>query len=557
MNVSFLKFVVTLAFASSLPSVVNAAEVSWQASGKGGAVAAGHPGSVAAGISILENGGNAADAAAATILALAVTDYGSFAIGGEVPILVFDAKSQQIKSISGIGGAPRNPEAIQWFYENGIPFKGSMKAAPTPAAVDAIITLLRVYGTISFQEAVTPTLKLLDEGTADWHPKLAVTLRKLIETETTTIGSREQKLIATRDRFYRGDIADELEAWYIETGAWLRKQDLEAHVTLIEDPVSVNYHGYTIYKCGPWTQGPVLCQNLRLLEGFDLRAMQHLSSDYIHVVTEAMKLGYADRDEYYADPRFANVPLAELFSDAYSQLRRKLIDLQVASMERRPGDPRNLLALKVKQLPNASQESIPKQDTTTCVVADQWGNMIAATPSCNMLTNTPGPSGVNTGNRVRSLNTAVGHPNRVEPGKRPRITLTPTMVLKDGKPVIAISVAGGDLQDQTTLNILLNHIHFGMKPAEAVTAPRFSTSHHQDSFNPNPDREAAFVARGELTVYKEITDQTQKDLVGRGHILKTTEGPIGNPVMILIDSETGQMIAAGDPKASRHAAAIK
>jgi gamma-glutamyltranspeptidase/glutathione hydrolase len=296
---------------------------------------------------------------------------------------------------------------------------------------------------------------------------------------------------------------------------------------------------------------------LRLLEGFDLRAMQHLSSDYIHVVTEAMKLGYADRDEYYADPRFANVPLAELFSDDYSQLRRKLIDLQVASMERRPGDPRNLLALKVKQLPNASQESIPKQDTTTCVVADQWGNMIAATPSCNMLTNLPGPSGVNTGNRVRSLNTAAGHPNRVEPGKRPRITLTPTMVLKDGKPVIAISVAGGDLQDQTTLNILLNHIHFGMKPAEAVTAPRFSTGHHQDSFDPNPDREAAFVARGELTVYKEITDQTQKDLVGRGHILKTTEGPIGNPVMILLDLETGQMFAAGDPKASRHAAAIE
>jgi len=554
---SSLQIAVCITFATSSIAALGAAEITWQATGTGGAVAAGQPGSVAAGISVLEKGGNAADAAAATILALAVTDYGSFAIGGEVPILVFDAKAENVKSISGIGGAPLNHESIQRFYENGIPFKGSMKAAPTPSAVDAIITLLRVYGTISFKEAVAPTLDLLDHGTEDWHPKLAITLRKMVETETMTAGSREQKLIATRDRFYRGDIADELEAWYIDTGAWLRKQDLESHVTLIEDPVSVNFQGYTVYKCGPWTQGPVLCQNLKLLEGFDLCAMQHLSSDYIHVVTEAMKLGYADRDEYYADPRFASVPLSELFSEDYSQLRRKLIDLQVASMERRPGDPKNMRALKVKQLPNASQDKIPKQDTTTCVVADRWGNMIAATPSCNMLTNKPGPSGVNTGNRVRSLNTAAGHPNRVEPGKRPRITLTPTLVLKDGKPVIAISVAGGDLQDQTTLNVLLNHILFGMKPAEAVTAARFSTAHHQDSFDPNPDREAAFVARGELTVYEGIAEQTRKDLVERGHILKTTKGPIGNPVMIWRDSESGKIFAAGDPKAARHAAAIE
>ncbi len=557
MRIPHLRMVVAFTLATCVMSASSAAEITWQATGKGGAVAAGQAGSVAAGISILEKGGNAADAAAATILALAVTDYGLFAIGGEVPILVFDAKTQQVKSISGIGGAPRNPDAIRWFYENGIPSKGSMKAAPTPSAVDAVVTLLRVYGTISFTEAVAPTLKLLDEGTADWHPKLAVTLRKLVETENATSGTRDQKLIATRDRFYRGDIADELEAWYIETGAWLRKQDLEAHVTLIEDPVSIDYQGYTVYKCGPWTQGPVLCQNLKLLEGFDLRAMQHLSSDFIHVVTEAMKLGYADRDEYYADPRFASVPIAELFSDAYSQLRRPLIDLQVASMDRRPGDPINLRALKADQRPSASPDKIPKQDTTTCVVADRWGNLIAATPSCNMLTNTPGPSGVNTGNRVRSLNTAVGHPNRVEAGKRPRITLTPTLVLKNGKPVIAISVAGGDLQDQTTLNVLLNHIHFGMLPAEAVTAPRFSTAHHQDSFDPNPDRNAAFVARGELTVYEEIANETQAELKKRGHILKTTKGPIGNPVMIFLDPVTGTMFAAGDPRANRHAAALK
>ncbi len=536
---------------------VTAKEIGWQATGRRGAVAAGHSDSVAAGMLILERGGNAADAAAATILALAVTDYGMFAIGGEVPILVFDAKSNQVKSISGIGGAPRNPEAIKWFYENGIPSKGSMKAAPTPSAVDAIITLLQVYGTVSFAEAVAPTLALLDAGKAEWHPKLAITLRKLVETEANTKGTREQKLVASRDRFYRGDIADELEAWYIETGAWLRKQDLAAHVTRIEDPVFTDYLGYTVYKCGPWTQGPVLCQNLELLEGFDLRSMKHLSSDFIHVVTEAMKLGYADRDEYYADPLFVKDSMAKLLSDDYSSIRRALIHPRLASLERRPGDPENSLALKAALLPKDIQETIPKQDTTTCVVADRWGNMIAATPSCNMLTNTPGPSGVNTGNRVRSLNTAMGHPNRVEAGKRPRITLTPTLVLKNGKPIIAISVAGGDLQDQTTLNILLNHIHFGMLPAEAVVAPRFSTAHHQDSFDPNPDRNAAFVGRNELTVYEEISEGTRKDLSERGHTLKITNGPIGNPVMIYVDTFSGKMYAAGDPKSLRHAAALE
>lgn len=548
--------VVVALFSLLIRPSIFAAEISWKASGKGGAVAAGQAESVAAGMLLLEQGGNAADAAAATILALAVTDYGMFAIGGEVPILVYDVRTQKVTSISGIGGAPRNPDAIKWFYENGIPFRGSMKAAPVPAAVDAIITLLRVYGTVSFEKAVTPALELLDQGKAEWHLQLAVTLRKLVETEAAVSGTREEKLIAARDRFYRGDVADELEAWYISTGAWLRKSDLEAHQTLIEDPVSTDYHGYKVFKCGPWTQGPVLCQNLELLEGFDLQALGHSSTDFIHVVTEAMKLGYADRDEYYADPRFVRVPMEDLLSVPYTQERRKLIDLQVASMERRPGDPYGLQALKTQSVPDSSNAKIPKQDTTTCVVADRLGNLIAATPSCNMLTNTPGASGVNTGNRVRCLNTNPHHPNRIEPGKRPRITLTPTLVMKDGKPVIAISVAGGDLQDQTTLNVLLNHIHFGMLPAEAVTAPRFNTSHLQDSFDPNPDRNAAFMDRGVLTVYDELSRPVLSELQQRGHLVKTTSGPIGHPVMILLDPDTGMIHAAGDPKARRHAAAM-
>lgn len=530
--------------------------IGWHASGRGGAVAAGGSGAVSAGIAMLERGGNAADAAAATLLALAVTDYGWFAIGGEVPLLIYDAKNKEVKVLSGVGRAPADRVAIDWLYANGIPATGSMKAAPVPGAVDLCATLLRRYGTRSFEDAVAATLELLDAGGRDWYAPLAVTLRKLVEAEQNAPGTREQKLLAARDRFYQGDVADELEAWYIDSGAFLRKNDLVRHETPIEDPVVVRYRGYTVYKCGPWTQGPMLCQTLRLLEGLDLKAMKHLSADYIHTVTEAMKLGFADRDAYYADPQFTDVPLAKLLSDKYTALRRPLIDMEHASLARRPGDPAGMKALRDGSNDGRPGAKLPVQDTTTCVVADRWGNVVAATPSCNLLGNRPGPSGVTQGNRVRCLNTDREHPNRLQPGKRPRITLTPTLVLKDGKPLLAISVAGGDLQDQTTLNVLLNHIDFGMAPAEAVTSPRFSTGHHENSFDPNPDRSAAVVALGSLRLQEDINSEVGAELARRGHRVERSSGPIAHPVMLWIDPADGTIHAAGDPKAKRHAAAV-
>ena len=546
---------------SALP--LEAAEITWRASGKGGAVAAGQAEAVAAGLSLLEQGGNAADAAVATLLALSVTDYGFFAIGGEVPLLIYDAKKQEVKVLSGLGRAPLDPQAIAWFYDNQIPSRGDMKSAPTPGAVDLCVTTLRLYGTRSFEQAVAPTLTLLDKGDKKWHQPLAVTLRKLVAAEQQSPGTREQKLTAARDRFYKGDVADELVAWYIETGSFLRKRDLAAHVTRLEDPVSVNYRGYTVHKCGPWTQGPYLCQTLRLLEGYDLKKMGHLSADYIHVVTESLKLGFADRDEYYGDPLFVDVPFENLFSDQYTKRRRSLIDMQAASLERRPGDPQNLQPLKKQSSPEKTRDKIPNQDTTTCVVADRFGNLVAATPSCNLLKNKPGPSGVTQGNRLRSLNTTPGHPNRIEAGKRPRITLTPTLVTRDGKPVVAISVAGGDLQDQTSLNLFLNHVEFGMLPEQAVTVPRFQTGHHQGSFNPHPNRERTFGQPGSLQVHRGVSPDVRQALIKRGHKLKTTSGAIGYPVMIYIDQKTGTIYAAGDPKPigsgadkGRHAAAL-
>ena len=531
-------------------------QITWKGSGVGGAVAAGEADSVAAGIRLLEKGGNAADAAAATLLALAITDYGLFAIGGEVPLIIYDAGKKEVKVLSGLGAAPLDPKAIQWYYKNGIPANGSMKSAPVPGAVDLVVTVLKLYGTVSFKQAVQPTLELLDAEEEPWHADLAVTLRKLVAREAETAGSRREKLTAVRDRFYKGDIADDLEAWYIKSGAFLRKSDLENHRTRVEDPVSVTYRGYTIFKCGPWTQGPYLCQTLKLLEGFKLRKMGHLSASYIHTVVESLKLALADRDEYYGDPRFTRVPLTSLFSDEYTGLRRKLIDPENASILIRPGDPYGPGPLKVEAEPVESNSDIPVQDTTTCVVADRWGNVVAATPSANLVGNQPGPSGVTQGNRVRSLNTTPGHPNRVQPGKRPRITLTPTLVLKEGKPVLAISVAGGDLQDQTSLNMILNHVEFGMLPEQAVTAPRFNTFHHQDSFDPNPDRAATVTGPGRMRVNKAVSDDVLRELEKRGHKVSTTGGAIAYPVMIYIDHENKMIHAAGDPKAGRHAAAI-
>lgn len=533
--------------------------IGWKASGKGGAVAAGKPEAVAAGIELLSAGGNAADAAAATLLALAVTDYGLFAIGGEVPLLIFDAKKQEVKALCGLGRAPLAPEATKWFFEHGIPSGGDLRAAATPGAVDLCVTLLRLYGTKSFGAAVAPTLRILDRGELSWHGDLARTLRRLVEREEETNGDREEKLTAARDRFYKGDIADELEAWYIAEGAFLRKQDLASHVTRLEDPVSVDFRGYRVYKCGPWTQGPVLCQALRILEGFDLKSMGHLSADYIHVVTEALKLAFADRDAYYGDPLFVESPLRGLFTEGYSAMRRRLVSLTSASRERVAGDPfqgRGRRHAGEPARPGA-RTNIPIQDTTTCVVADRWGNVIAATPSCNVLTNVPGPLGVTHGNRVRSLNTTLGHPNRVQPGKRPRITLTPTLVTRRGKPVIAISVAGGDLQDQTTLNVLLNRIEFDMLPDVAVTRPRFATAHHQNSFDPNPDRDAAFGTPGKLRINREVPVEVVEDLMARGHGVAKVSGALAHPVMLYLEAKTGLMFVAGDPKAGRHAAVLQ
>jgi gamma-glutamyltranspeptidase/glutathione hydrolase len=349
------------------------------------------------------------------------------------------------------------------------------------------------------------------------------------------------------DCFYRGPVARSIDAWCRANGGLLRSVDLATHVTRIEEPVTANYRGYTVHKCGAWTQGPCLLQALRLLERFDLKKMGHNRPDAVHVMIEAMKLALADRDVYYADPLFAQVPIAELLSDKYTELRRPLIDMKRASQAWQPGDPHGHKALLDRPELRTGPGG-PASDTTTCLVADDQGNVVAATPS-GFAGALVGDTGIWLSTRLQSFNIWEGNPNCIEPGKRPRITLTPGLAFKDKKPVLAVSVAGGDGQDQIALQLLVDVIDFGLSPAEAVSLPRFGTNHHIGSFRQPPPQ------LGSLLLDPLIGDQTIQELKGRGHKITLWQRVHWLPVLLRIDPQTGLLEAAGDPRARRHAAA--
>ena len=248
---------------SSFIRTLGATDISWYASGNGGIVAAGPKASVEAGLEILSKGGNAIDAAVATIFNLAVSDYGSFCIGGEVPFMFYNVRTGKIMVFNGMGGASGDRRAIRHFYRDGIPEdRKGIQVSTVPSALSTLLTALELNGTMSFEQVIKPTLVILDSGGEKWYPNLASTFRKLISEEQNTRGTREQRIRAARDCFYKGDIADELNKYYIESGAFLRKTDLEAHTTTIEEPVTIKYRGFDIFKCNTWTQGPVLLQSL-------------------------------------------------------------------------------------------------------------------------------------------------------------------------------------------------------------------------------------------------------------------------------------------------------
>lgn len=519
----------------------------WQATGQRGVIVAGGKDAVAAGMSVFSAGGNAMDAGVATILALSVTDSSSFCFGGEVPFLIYDAERRVVEAISGQGAAPRLATREYFAARDGLPGSG-LEPAAVPATLDACLTVLDRYGTRTFAQVVAPTLEILNRHQADWHADLATTLRRLIEAEQKSAGDRRRGLRLVADYFYRGPLARELANWCEANGGLIRYNDLATHVTRVEEPVSIDYRGYTVHKCGPWTQGPYVLQALQLLEGFDLKASGHNQPQTIHLTIEAMKLALADRDVYYGDPLFVDVPLRQLLSPSYADLRRPLIDAQKASLVERPGDPRRAVAV-LGEAETRSGLGSAARDTTTCLAADAAGNVVAATPSgwSGVLA---GKTGVWLGTRLQSFNLWPNHPNVIEPGKRPRITLTPTIVTKAGRPSLAISVAGGDGQDQATLQLLVNHIDFSLAPAQSVTALRFGTNHHVGSFR------QAKPELGSLLIYKTAGEDLVSDLEQRGHKVQRAGPPLWAPSAIVIDRDAKRLEGAGDPLAGRHAAGL-
>ncbi len=529
-------------------------------------VAAGGRDAVGAGIEILNRGGNAADAAAATILALSVTDSRSFCFGGEVPILVYDARTKRVTVIAGQGAAPRLATREEFARRGGIPLRG-ITAAAVPAALDACLTLLDRFGTMSFARVVAPTRQLLARPARrePWHADLARTLDELVAAEALANpggpggadGDRSRGLRLVADAFYRGPIARRIDAWSRANGGLIRYGDLAAHTTRVEEPVSVTYRGYTVYKCGVWTQGPCLLQALQILEGFNLSSMGRGSPQAIHTLVEAMKLAMADRDTYYADPLFADVPLADLLTPEYAAARRALIDPKHASLVRRPGDPRSGKPLLDPAADPAAGHPAPPvadaRDTTTCLVADRHGNVVAATPS-GWSGVVAGDTGVWLGSRLQSFNTWENHPNVIEPGKRPRITLSPTIVLdRDGRPEIAVSVAGGDNQDQMTLQLLVDRIDFGLQPEDSVMAPRFMSDHFISSFGQKPP------VLGQLRINPELGSETLEALKGLGHKLVVRSGSLAAAPCAMTGMNRGEfgIDPAGDPRTGRHARTIR
>jgi gamma-glutamyltranspeptidase/glutathione hydrolase len=529
-----------------LLGVLCAQDVGWTAQGERGAAAGGGAPAVAAALDCLKADGNAADAAATMLLALSVTDGDQFCFGGEVPILVHDARSGKVEVIAGCGHAPALA-TLDRFQGAEIPSTG-LRSTLVPAALDAVLVLLERHGTRSFADCAAPAIALLEGAgplpavIARSRTDFARTLRRLVDAERASGGDRARKLRAVADYFYRGPIAKEIDAFMREHDGLLRAEDLAAHATKIEAPLSVEYRGHEILKCGPWTQGPWLLQALQLLEPHDLKALGPRSPDAVHLMVEAAKLAMADRDAHYGD----GVDLGPLLAKPYADLRRPLIDPAKASLVLRPGDPKAMKPL-LEKAPARGNGAKPN-DTTTCLVADRHGNVIAATPS-GWSGAVAGPTGVVLGSRLQSFNPWPGHPNALAPRRRPRITLTPTLVRKAGKPVLAVSVAGGDAQDQVALQMIVNAIDHGLAPDVSVTAPRWQTHHYVGSFGQSEP------LLGSLFLQADFGREALEALRSRGHEVSAARPPVWWPCVISIDPATGRKHAAGDPAARRHAAA--
>jgi gamma-glutamyltranspeptidase/glutathione hydrolase len=556
-----------------------------------GVVAGGRTFTVEAGARVMGAGGNAIDGGVASVFAASVVEISHFGLGGEAPIIIYSARDRRVVVVNGQGSAPKAASPQLFAGKDAIPGNGPL-GATLPAAVDSASIALAKYGTRSLSDVLQPAIALADGfpmyeflhhyleseraacepyawtmktyypggkitpvGEMFRQPNLAATLRALAAAEHAALArgaSREQAIEAGRDAFYKGPVARDMTAAVREAGGVMTEDDLAGYHGKIEEPASAPYRGYTVYKAGFWNQGPALLQTLRILEGFNMAAMGAGSADALHTTVEAIKLAYADRDRYYGDPDFVRVPGDVLLSAPYAAQRRGLIDPKHASLEQRPGNPARGTALleHAPQTPVSERPSREQGDTTSLQVADADGNLFSATPSSGWLLGgafVAGATGVPMSNRMQAFNLDPSSPNVLAGGKRPRTTLTPTIVLKDGKPFLAIGTPGGDSQDQQILLVLLNILDFGMDVQAAIEAPRVNSLHPVSSFDnhrPQP---------GVLEVESTLAPSVLEELKARGHVLLVRQ-PFGISTGIVaagVDPVTGRLRGGADLRRER------
>ena len=569
--------------------------------GTRGAVAGGTEYATEAGMRMYFSGGNAVDAGIAAMLAASVTEFSHFGFGGEAPILV-RTKEGKVFAIAGVGTMPklgtaefyRNHQKTEYEIQDP-PEPGGLKdwipvvgvlSAVVPGMVDAALVTLENFGTKSFSEAVEPAIELADgfpidefrAGTIradqrwlkEWptskkvfllggdtgprpgdifrQPDLARTLRAMVAAEKKALAagaSREKAIDAVRDYFYRGDVAHKIDEFMKANGGLIRYEDMAAFHVQPEEAVSTTYHGYTVYKPGFWSQGPAMIETLNILENFDLHAMGYNTADYTHTMIEALKLAYADRDTYYGDPKFTKIPAERLLSKEYGAERAKLIGHE-ASLEFRPGkaEPNPPKHPFFGFIPHRNLDPALLAKDTTCVDAlDKDGVAISITPSGAWLPSViAGDTGIPLTERAQSFLLIPGHPNELAPGKRPRVTLSPTLVTTPDGGILALSTPGGDDQDQGLLQVLFDSIMWNMNAENAVEAPRFQTEHLVKSF----DNHA--MMPGSLYIDERIPAAVPEELAKRGHkiTIKSRDDSGTAPVLIRLH-RTGLIEAGADP----------
>ncbi|MBK5959034.1 gamma-glutamyltransferase [Rhodoplanes elegans] len=576
--------------------------------GSFGVVTSTHWIATAVGMSILEKGGNAFDAAVATAFTLQVVEPHLNGAGGDVPIVLYDVRKGRPEVICGQGPAPAGA-TIRYYRGLGldmVPGTGLL-AACVPGTFETWMMLLAEYGTLRPADVLAPAIYYAREGhplverahatirsvetlfrqhwptsAAVWLPGgtvpetgslfvnrgLADTYARILREAESGGGGREQEIARARKAWSEGFVADAIDRFcrtqkVMDTSGEAHRGILTGHDMAtwkprIEAPLTYDYGRYTVCKAGPWSQGPVLLQQLALLKGFALDGLDVAGAEFIHTVVECAKLAYADREKFYGDPDVVKVPMDVLLSDAYNDARRKLVT-DAASLELRPGsvegfggDVKLRRAGEVPVAAGAGEPTVGKiaakpgevrGDTVHFDIIDRDGNMISATPSGGWLQSSPiiPELGFCLGTRAQMFWLEEGHPAALAPGKRPRTTLSPTLALRDGEPYLAWGTPGGDQQDQWNLQLFLRHVHAGLNLQESIDAPAWHSEHFPISFWPRTARP------GVLVIEERVSEEVRRDLAARGHVVEV--GPAWSEGRLTAASRDGwRRRAAANPR---------